>query len=219
MAKPVVIAIDGPAGSGKSTAARHLAQRLGFIALDSGSLYRIITIAMLRQFMTPGDKFAEWFLSLGSDVITLTDGVATHLYGKPISMEELKSPPVQANVSPVSEHPAIRNLVNSKLRQHAEGYDGAVCEGRDAGTVIFPEADIKFYITANQIIRARRTGQTVEAITARDKNDMQKSVGALPSLLEAERLGYTILRTDKIDEARFVEKLVRIVRHHLPPQV
>jgi cytidylate kinase len=191
---------------------------LGFIALDSGSVYRIITIAMLRQFMAPGDKFAEWFLSLGGDVITLTDGVATHLYGRAISMEELKSPPVQANVSPVSEHPGIRQLVNRKLREHTEGCGGVVCEGRDAGTVIFPDADIKFYITANQIIRARRTGQTVDAIDARDKNDMQKSVGALPSLLEAERLGYTILRTDKIDETRFVEKLVRIVRHYLPPQ-
>ncbi|MDQ5944501.1 MAG: CMP/dCMP kinase, partial [Patescibacteria group bacterium] len=87
MTEQVVIAIDGPAGSGKSTVAKLLAEELGFIALDSGSVYRAIALAMLRENLTPGDGLAEWFLGLNPQVVTLTEGRATHLFGQPISME------------------------------------------------------------------------------------------------------------------------------------
>lgn len=216
MTQQMVIAIDGPAGSGKSTIARRLARELGFIALDSGSVYRIITLAMLRQQMTPGNAFAEWFLSLEADVITLTDGVASHLNGKPISMEELKAPKVHAFVSQVSEHPSIRQLVNGKLREHAEDRSGIVCEGRDAGTFIFPDASIKFYLTAKLVIRARRIGLSISAVRARDRNDHGKAVGALPSLAEARKLGYHVIHTDGREPLRIVTAMRHYVERNLP---
>jgi CMP/dCMP kinase len=192
----VVIAIDGPAGSGKSTVARLLAEELNYIALDSGSVYRAITIAMLREGMTPGESFAEWFLGLNPQVVTLTDGLATHLFGQPISIEELKAPEVHACVSQVSEHPGIREYVNAKLREHAQSHSGVVCDGRDAGTVIFRDADVKLYFTAAVANRARRISQPPSAIQARDENDYAKVGGALPRLQEAIRLGYKIVQTD-----------------------
>lgn len=216
MTERVIIAIDGPAGSGKSTAARLLAEALGYVALDSGSVYRIITIAMLRQGMVPGEPFANWFTSLGKDAVTLTDGHTTHLFGRGVSEEELKNPEVQACVSQVSEHPDIRNFVNTKLREHAEQCaSGIVCDGRDAGTVIFPDADVKIYLTARLIIRARRIGLPQSAVQARDENDHKKAFGPLPHWQEAKQLGYKIVQTDAKEPSVVVAVMCRHVERTL----
>lgn len=216
MTERVVIAIDGPAGSGKSTAARLLAETFEYVALDSGSVYRIITIAMLRNGMTPGDNFANWFVSLGTDVVTLTDGRATHLFGREVSEEELKTPEVHACVSQVSEHPGIRQFVNTKLREHAQQCEsGIVCDGRDAGTVIFPDADIKFYLTARLVIRARRIGLTPSSVEARDENDYTKPFGALLTWQEAKEQGYKIIQTNAKDPGTILAILRRHVKNTL----
>lgn len=216
MTERVVIAIDGPAGSGKSTAARLLAETFEYVALDSGSVYRIITIAMLRNGMTPGDNFANWFVSLGTDVVTLTDGRATHLFGREVSEEELKAPEVHACVSQVSEHPGVREFVNAKLREYAEQCEsGIVCDGRDAGTVIFPDADVKIYLTARLIIRARRIGLPQSAVQARDENDHKKAFGPLPRWQEAKQLGYKIVQTDAKEPSLVLAVMCRHVERTL----
>lgn len=215
MTEQVVIAIDGPAGSGKSTVAKLLAEELGFIALDSGSVYRAITLAMLGENLTPGDGLAEWFLGLNPQVVTLTEGRATHLFGQPISMEELKAPEVHACVSQVSEHPAIREFVNDTLRKHAQSHAGVVCDGRDAGTVIFPNADVKLYFMAAVVNRARRINQPASAVQARDENDYAKAYGALPRLQEAIRLGYKIIQTDAKEPSAVTAVALRHVERAL----
>ena len=208
----VVIAIDGPAGSGKSTAARLLAETFEYVALDSGSVYRIITIAMLRNGMTPGDNFANWFTSLGTDVVTLTDGRATHLFGREVSEEELKAPEVHACVSQVSEHPGVREFVNAKLREYAEQCEGGiVCDGRDAGTVIFPDADVKLYLTARLVIRARRIGLPPSDVEARDRNDYTKPCGALLTWQEAKNRDYRIIQTN----AKTPSTVLALLRRHV----
>lgn len=218
MTKPVIIAIDGLAGSGKSTTARRLAEELGFIALDSGSVYRIITLAMLLQNMTPGDQFAKWFLSHGPNAITLTNGAASHLFGKPVNMDTLKTTEIHNNVSQVSEHLDIREFVNKKMREQAELHVGIICDGRDAGTVIFPDADVKLYFTAVVTNRARRIGQTVSDVQARDKNDYAKAHGALPQPQTAIRLGYKIVRTDAKDPSAVTAIALRHIERTLPQQ-
>jgi len=153
-----IIAIDGPAGSGKSTVARALAARLGLDYLDTGAMYRAATFAALRRGIDPAeaDQVARMVGSLDLDV--RVDGVTVD--GVDASIE-IRGPEVSRAVSIVAANPAVRAEMRRRQREWAVVHDGGVLEGRDIGTVVFPDADLKVYLTADPEVRAQRRSQEV----------------------------------------------------------
>ena len=136
-----VIAIDGPAGSGKSTLARAIAARTGLEYLDTGAMYRSVALAVLRRGLDPAD--GEAIAAIAADVpIDDTDAI--------------RSAEVNAVVSTVAAHPEVRVLLVRRQQEWAAERGGGVVEGRDIGTVVFPDADVKFFLTASDEARAQR---------------------------------------------------------------
>jgi len=152
----LIIAIDGPAGSGKSTTARLLAARLGYLYIDTGAMYRAATLHILRSGIDPQDR-SEVAAAIEGAAIVLepsVEGVRVFLDGEDVS-DEIRSSEVTRTASAVSEVPRVREvLVAAQQRMGAEG--GVVLEGRDIGTVVFPEADLKIYLIADVHERAVR---------------------------------------------------------------
>ncbi len=152
----LIIAIDGPAGSGKSTTARRVAARLGYLYLDTGAMYRAATLQVLRLGIDPADAGA---VAAAVEACTIAlepsaDGVRVFLDGEDVS-DEIRTPEVTRHASAVSEVPRVRDvLVAAQRRMGRQG--GVVLEGRDIGTVVFPEADLKIYLDAEVRIRAER---------------------------------------------------------------
>lgn len=153
----LVVAIDGPGGSGKSTVAARLAARLGLAHLDTGAMYRALTLAVLRDGLDPSDADAVTSLArrLEIEVEQTPGGQRVSLDGRDASTE-IRSPEVTALVSTVSAHPDVRRELVRRQRQWVSQRGGAVVEGRDIGSVVFPEATLKVYLTASEEERARR---------------------------------------------------------------
>ena len=175
-----VIAIDGPGGSGKSTVARHLAERLGLGYLDTGAMYRAVAFAALRRGIDPSDTEPVAHLMDGlelemSDAGVVVDGVDATI--------EIRGPEVTRAVSLVAANPAVRTELRSRQREWAVGRSGAVVEGRDIGTVVFPDADLKVFLTARADVRAERRSQEV-------------------SDLDYETVAADLARRDTLDEGR-----------------
>jgi cytidylate kinase len=148
-----VVAIDGPAGSGKSTAARGAADALGLHTLDTGAMYRAVTLAALERGVDVED--ADAIAEIARDVtLDLGDGVV-QLEGRDVS-GEIRGPEVTAAVSAVSSHPAVREALVERQRAWVRERGGGVVEGRDIGTVVFPDAPVKIFLTADEAVRARR---------------------------------------------------------------
>jgi cytidylate kinase len=152
-----VIAIDGPAGSGKSTVARAVAERLGLAYLDTGAMYRAVAFAALRRGIDPDDSplVARMARQLDLDVTdTVTvDGVDATI--------EIRGPEVTRAVSTVAANPEVRAELNRRQREWAEAHGGGVIEGRDIGSVVFPDAPLKVYLTASDAERADRRSKEV----------------------------------------------------------
>ena len=176
-----VIAIDGPAGSGKSTVARRLAERLQLAYLDTGAMYRAVAFAALRRGIDPeeaapvGRMVAQLEMVVDEGSITV-DGVDASI--------EIRGPEVTRAVSAVAANPAVRAELVRRQREWVAGRGGAVVEGRDIGTVVFPDADLKAYLTARLDVRAGRRQKEVsdmdyEAVAAdiarRDTVDSNRS--------------------------------------------
>jgi len=153
-----VIAIDGPAGSGKSTVARALASALGLQYLDTGAMYRAVTFAVLRSGGDPCDaetaaaSARSVQLDIGLDRV-LVDGFDATL--------EIRGPEVTRAVSEVAANPAVRHELVTRQREWTRQRGGGVLEGRDIGTVVFPDAELKIYLTADPAERARRRAKEV----------------------------------------------------------
>jgi cytidylate kinase len=171
-----VVAIDGPAGSGKSTLSRALADRLGVERLDTGAMYRSVAWAVLRQGVDPGDgaAVAEVARSLAIDVgdRVVADGTDV--------TEAIRGPEVSAAVSAVAANPAVRADLVDRQRRWVAAHGGGVVEGRDIGSVVLPDADLKIYLTAPEEVRAaRRSEEGAAALSRRDRLDSTRQASPL----------------------------------------
>ena len=152
----MIIAIDGPAGSGKSTIARELSRRLGFEKLDTGAMYRAVAFTALDRGIDLDDEAAVDALA-SAITIRFTPGESSGsitVDGRDVS-REIRTPLVDANVSKVSAYPGVRTAMLEPQRAVAQNHD-VVAEGRDIGTVVFPDAEVKVFLTADPRVRAQR---------------------------------------------------------------
>lgn len=210
-----VIAIDGPSASGKSSTARAVAEALGFAHLDSGSLYRGVTLVSLREAARKGLEQTDLLRSLSPETILRaaedrglmlqSDGVgfAAYLEGEPVE-DALRSVEVTAHVSAIAAIPVVREWVNTRLRAMVRAGQDVVVDGRDIGTVVFPDADLKIFLTASPEARAgRRISQRgavlhqdhldaeAAALTARDHADSTRAIAPLRPAADAVHLDTT----------------------------
>lgn len=212
----MIVTIDGPAGAGKSTVARALAQRLGFEFLDTGALYRMATLAALGAGAAPADARALESL-LKSTRLDLRDGRAL-LDGRDVS-GEIREPETTRKIQAYADSPVVRNAVTARTRELAEGRD-VVAEGRDQGSVVFPDAQAKFFLTASPEVRARRRFEELAARglassfeevlsdqRKRDREDASRAIGALLRPAGAIEVDSTDLELQDV-----VETMVRHVQ-------
>jgi CMP/dCMP kinase len=153
-----VIAIDGPAGSGKSTVARRLATRLGLEYLDTGAMYRAVTFAALRRGIDPADREPVATLARAVELDVGVDAVRVDGVDATI---EIRGPEVSRAVSLVAANPEVRTELVRRQREWATERGGGVLEGRDIGTVVFPDAVLKVYLNARPEVRAERRAAEV----------------------------------------------------------
>jgi len=196
----LLVAIDGPAGSGKSSVARAVAERLGIVNLNTGATYRAVALVALREGLDLDNGTV--LATTGASVDLAPDGV---LYdGEPIPEEALRTPEVSAAASKVGAHPELRRVLVERQRvaaKKAEASGGAVVEGRDIGTVVLPDARLKVFLSASPEERARRRALQIgretelerisEAMRVRDKRDSEREVSPLKSAPDAVVLDTT----------------------------
>ena len=198
-----VIAIDGPAGSGKSTVAKEVASRLGLDYLDTGAMYRAVAFAAIRRGIDPEDfdRVAELARQVDLEV-----GDSVKVDGADATIE-IRSPEVTRAVSVVAANPAVRSELVARQREWASAHGGGVVEGRDIGTVVFPGADVKVYLTADDQERASRRSkemldlqydQVAADIARRDHADSTRAASPLSVAPDAVVLDTTGLGVDAV---------------------
>lgn len=207
----VIVAIDGPAGAGKSTVARRLADALGFVLVDTGAMYRSVALAAFRAGVAWNDGAALGGLARGlvaQHALAFERdpslGVRVKLSGEDIS-DAIRTPEIATGASAVSAHPEVRDALLDLQRQAGEVGD-VVLEGRDIGTVVFPDAEAKFFLTASAECRAKRRheelvakGQnvtydaTLEDVRRRDAQDSGRAVAPLRRADDAVEVDSTVL--------------------------
>ena len=219
--QPIIITIDGPAGTGKSSVARTLAKRLGLDFLDTGAMYRAAA-AICIDFAIPREDHAALVAKVMEADLHFDwrlDPPAILAWGKPID-RRIRDADVTAIVSPISAIPALRTHMVAKQRIIGRQHPRLVTEGRDQGSVVFPDAKVKFYLDASAEVRARRrakqlleSGAAVEEseelrkIIERDRSDMSRSDGPL-----RRPEGGLIVDTSDLEFEQVVRELERIVR-------
>jgi cytidylate kinase len=196
----VVVAIDGPAGSGKSTLSRALAARLGLRRLDTGAMYRSVAWAVLQRGIDTDDRQAVADLARNL-AIEVDDQVVVD--GTDIT-EAIRGPEVSATVSAVAANPAVRTVMVERQRRWVATHGGGVVEGRDIGSVVLPDADLKLYLTASPEVRAaRRSEEGAEAVARRDRLDSTRTASPL-EVAEGAR----IIDTGALSVGQIVEEVV-----------
>lgn len=211
----MIIAMDGPAGAGKSTVARRVAQELGLVFLDTGAMYRAVTLIVLERGIHPSD--AERCTQVTRE-LTLDfdpDG-SIRIDGRP-GEPDIRSRTVTLNVSAVSAHPGVREAVVERQRAIAAEAPGIVAEGRDTTTVVFPEADHKFFLKASREERARRRalqdgepdryGEILADIVRRDQLDTTRAHSPLLQAPDA-----VLIECDDLGVEAVVERVLDAVR-------
>jgi cytidylate kinase len=187
-----VVAIDGPAGSGKSTVARAVADALGVDVLDTGAMYRAVTLAVLDAGADPADAAAATDIARRVQIV-LAHGVL--LDGRDVTAA-IRAPEVNAAVSVVAAHPGVREVLIAQQRKWAEMHGAGVAEGRDMGAVVFPDARVKVFLTASATERAKRRAgdESAASIANRDVRDV-------PSTLQPTDDAFVLDTTDlSVDE-------------------
>ncbi len=162
--RKIVIAIDGPAASGKSTTAKYVAERLGYLHIDTGAMYRAITLRVLEEGIPLDDekRIRELAERCEIQLVRTPDSLRVYLDGRDVT-KEIRTPAVTRAVSAVSSYQAVRDvLVREQRRMAAEG--GVVLEGRDIGTTVLPQADLKVFMVAGVRERARRRRKELEQL-------------------------------------------------------
>jgi CMP/dCMP kinase len=188
MTQSTVVAIDGPAGSGKSTVARAVADRLGVEVLDTGAMYRAVTVLALRAGVDLADADKVALVAREAD-LEVGDRVRSH--GTDLT-DELRTEEVNRAVSIVSAHPGVRSALVAQQRAWVAVHGGAVVEGRDIGTVVLPAARLKVYLTASDAERARRRIEEPGAsVLRRDRLDERRATSPLRPADDAHVLDTT----------------------------
>ncbi len=219
----MIVAIDGPAGSGKSTTARAVAERLGFLHLDSGAWYRALTLAALHAGLDP----REWdglnvagVADLGVSASLADDGLRMWIDGREVSDNELRGDEVTKEVSRMASIPAVRAWLLERQREQSRAAD-VVVDGRDIGTVVFPDAELKVFLDARPEVRARRrllqrgaaepsTAEVAEEaarLRARDERDSSRPIAPLRRAEDA-----VLVDTSDLDFEQQVAVIVGLAR-------
>jgi cytidylate kinase len=224
--KKLVIAIDGPAGSGKSSTARVLAGVLGYRYLDTGAMYRAVALKMLEQGVDLQDAKAieEALRDIQIDQTEIDGHVRIVLNERDVT-EAIRTPEISLWVGPVSENPTVREFLVARQREMGKK-GGVVVEGRDIGTVVFPDAPVKIYLTADLDERARRrvkdlNGQGIDqpeedirqALAQRDERDSTREHSPLSCSVDA-----IVLDTTELALEEQVERIVALVREREKPK-
>ncbi len=189
----MIITIDGPAGSGKSTASRQLAKSLNIAYLDTGATYRAVTWKALHTGvdLADADALAEVACNIDLKLIGLDGGVKVLVDGRDIS-KDIRSPEVTAQIRYAASSPVVRGVLVELQRRIGKGLGSFVTEGRDQGSIVFPDADLKIYLDASPETRAKRRtaelheaecdanyAEVLKAIIERDESDRNRQVGPL----------------------------------------
>ena len=191
MPQKLIVAIDGPAGSGKSTTAILVAQKLGYLYIDTGAMYRAITFLAIKNNLYNEEEIIK--LAENTDLrLDFVNGKTKVFVDDNEITEDIRMPEINARVSEVSKIEAVRKILVRKQREMGGGNRGVVMEGRDIGTVVFPDADIKVFMTASLDERARR----------RKKEYIEKNIDI--SLDEVKK---NLMNRDEIDSGRKVSPL------------
>lgn len=193
MSEKLIIAIDGPAGSGKSTTAKLLAKKLGYLYIDTGAMYRAVTLyAIKNNLLDDEEKIIELAKQLNIELKFENGQTKVSVNGKDVT-DEIRSLEVNQNVSPVSKIEGVRKILVEKQKEMGKN-GGVVMEGRDITTVVFPNADVKIFLTATIDERARRRALEFE----------QKG-----QQVDIEKVKQNILERDRIDSSRDVSPLTK----------
>ena len=175
-----VVAIDGPVGSGKSTVAKAVADRLGLPYLESGAMYRVVALAALRHGIDPNTEGSAGAVTALAAEADIEIGDRITVDGADVTAD-LRSPDVSRVVSAVAAMPDVRTELVRRQREWVEEHGGAVVEGRDIGSVVFPDAEVKVFLTASAAERARRreSDETPDDLARRDLLDSTRAVSPL----------------------------------------
>lgn len=218
----MIVAVDGPAGSGKGTITKEIEKKLGLLNLDTGATYRCVALQVLKENVSIEDE--NKIIEIANDIDIKIDNTGDKdiilLNGKDVS-KEIRTSEVTAIVSQISSIIPVRERMVEVQRSLANGKD-VIVEGRDIGTVVFPNADVKIYLDASEEIRAKRRyeenlqngiGTTYEEVfenvKMRDYNDMHKKVGTLKKADDAVVVDTSNLSIDEV-----VEKVVEIIKNN-----
>ncbi len=208
---PVVVAIDGPAGAGKSTIAKALARALNMSYLDTGAMYRGVTWAVLRRGLQATD--VEAVARVAREVVFVQTADSLHVDGIDAT-SAIRTPEVDAAVSHVAVNSTVRGEMRERQRQWIIEHDGGVVEGRDIGSVVFPDAALKVYLVASPLVRAQRrvaqhggdVAEITRAIAERDQRDSNRDDSPLRQTPDA-----VVVETSK----RTIDEVVADIRHLL----
>ena len=218
----MIIAIDGPAATGKSTSAKLVSKKLGFTYLDTGAMYRCVTLLVLRNNVEI--KNQDYLASLLNNFqLDIKKNGKDHLFlldGENVS-KDIRSSDVTDNVSAVSALPVVRKKLVSIQRKIADNQDSVV-EGRDIGTVVFPNADVKFFIVADTLVRAKRRqldlkrlgekktiDSLIKEIRDRDNYDSQRKISPLTKAIDAIEVNTTNTTID--EQVNFMVNKVKLL--------
>jgi cytidylate kinase len=194
MFRKFIVAIDGPAGSGKSTSAKLVAQKLNFLYIDTGAMYRAITYLAMKDNILKDHKKISDLADKCSLKLEFVNGETRIFVDGENLTKEIRSPEVNANVSDVSKIADVRTALVKKQREMAGENNGVVMEGRDIGTVVFPDADVKIYLTATIDERSTRRA---------------KEFAQLGKNVPIETVRENLVQRDKIDSTRKISPLLK----------